>query len=69
MLTYRFWRCRDVEELISGVLSGNTKVDWRDWANLFHAEAEENLRRFVETVRIECPTSALTSVEESRHTA
>ena len=69
MLTYRFGDVETLRNLISGVLFGNTKVELESWANLFHAEAEENLRRFVETVRIDCPTSALTAVEESHHTA
>jgi glycosyltransferase involved in cell wall biosynthesis len=63
MLTYRFGDVETLVRLIGEVLAGESKFDLTSWSNLFHAEADENLRRFVETVRIECGTEVLSSVE------
>ena len=63
MLTYRFGDIDTLAQLIGDVLSGTTRVDLTSWANLYRAEADENLRRFVETVRIDCPNEILGSIE------
>jgi glycosyltransferase involved in cell wall biosynthesis len=63
MLTYRFGDVETLAKLIGEVLSGEKKVDLTSWANLFRAEADENLRRFVETVRIEGDVEVLSAVE------
>lgn len=63
MLTYQFGDVERLMQLISGVLSGESAIDLSSWANLYRAEADENLRRFVETVRIDCPSEVLRSVE------
>ncbi|HEY6805548.1 MAG TPA: glycosyltransferase family 4 protein [Pyrinomonadaceae bacterium] len=63
MLTYKFGDVEMLSQLIGEVLSGRNKPELTSWANLFHAEADENLRRFVETVQIENPAEVLDSVE------
>ena len=65
MLTYHFGDVEALTKLINDVLSGRSQVELSSWANLFRAEADENLRRFVETVRIDCPTEVLSSIEVS----
>lgn len=65
ILTYRFGDVATLTQMISDVLSGRTQVELTSWANLYHAEADENLRRFVEAVRIDCATEVLSPIEVS----
>jgi glycosyltransferase involved in cell wall biosynthesis len=50
MLTYRFGDEVTLEKLIREVLSGADTPDIKAWAEQFRLEAENNLRRFAETV-------------------
>lgn len=56
MLTYQFGDVPTLTKLIDEVLAGQRKLELSSWANLYRAEADENLRRFVEAVGIDCPT-------------
>ena len=69
MLTYNFGDVEALSKLISDVLSGRNRPELSSWANLFRAEADANLRRFIETVQIDCSIETLSAVEESRNTA
>jgi len=55
MITYQFGDVEMLSGLIGDVLSGRRTVELTSFANLFRAEADANLRRFIETVRIDCP--------------
>lgn len=58
MLTYRFGDVESLTGLIRSVLSDYNKSELSSWANLFRAEADANLARFIETVRIDCPVKS-----------
>ena len=53
VLTYSFGDVERLKALVKGVLSGEQDVDLQHWSNLFHAEADEHLSRFIETVKID----------------
>jgi glycosyltransferase involved in cell wall biosynthesis len=63
MLTYKFGDVEALSQLMDDVLSGRNQPELISWSNLFHAEADENLRRFVETVQIDKPAEVLDSIE------
>jgi glycosyltransferase involved in cell wall biosynthesis len=61
MLTYEFGDERKLAELLQKVLS-HGRIDLTSTAELFRAEADRNLRKFVETVKLETSDTSITSV-------
>jgi glycosyltransferase involved in cell wall biosynthesis len=52
MITYDFGDVETLTKLIAEVLSGEKQIDTKSWADRYRAEADENLSKFIETLRI-----------------
>ena len=72
MITYDFGDVKTLTKLISEVLSGEKQIDNESWANRYRAEADENLNKFIKTLRIDdsttrsvnAPVEKLETIEE-----
>ena len=67
MITYAFGDVERLTKLIADVLSGEKRIDTKSWADRYRAEADDNLRKFIETLRIDGSINRSVRASVSQH--